>query len=100
MKVIIIDDEKAMHLIMSKILDKLPDIEIVGFFQDTSSASLFIDEHVVHLAFVDISMPQETGMQFAERIAEKHRNLHIVFVTSHKEYAMNAFDIFALDLYR
>jgi two-component SAPR family response regulator len=97
MKVIIIDDEKAMHLIMRKQLAKIPDIEIVGMFQDTSSASFFIQDHVVHLAFVDISLSRESGMQFAKRMAEVQRNLHIVFVTSHKEYAMDAFDIFALD---
>jgi two-component system LytT family response regulator len=97
MKVIIIDDEKAMHLIMKKLLSKIPHIEIVGLFQDTESASLFLNDHAVHMAFVDISMPLESGMLFAKRMAETGRNLHIVFVTSHKEYAMEAFDIYALD---
>jgi two-component system LytT family response regulator len=97
MNVILIDDEKVMHLILSKMLSKIPDLNIVGSFQDTASASLFIENHDIHLAFVDISMPHESGMQFAKRMTEKKRNLHIVFVTSHKEYAMDAFDLFALD---
>ncbi len=97
MRVIVIDDEKAMHLIMKKLLAKLPSIEVIACFQDTSSASSFIEEHEVHMAFVDISMPKETGIQFAERMADRHPELHIVFVTSHKEYAMDAFDLFALD---
>lgn len=54
-------------------------------------------DHDVHMAFVDISMPHESGMLFAKRMAERNRNLHIVFVTSHKEYAMDAFELFALD---
>ncbi|WP_424767690.1 response regulator [Paenibacillus sp. sgz302251] len=97
MKVIIIDDEKAMHLIMRRLLAKFPNVEIVGSFQDTDSASLFLNDHAVHMAFVDISMPQEGGLRFAKRMSETGRNLHIVFVTSHKEYAMDAFDLFALD---
>jgi two-component system LytT family response regulator len=97
MRVIVIDDEKAMHLIMTKMLGKLPDIEIAGCFSDTTSASRYIEEHEVHVAFVDISMPQESGMQFAERIAMQHPDLYIIFVTSHKDYALDAFELSALD---
>lgn len=97
MKVIIIDDEKAMHLVMRKLLAKISDIEVVASFQDTNTASLFLETHSVQMAFVDISMPRETGMEFAKRIADRGWNLHVVFVTSHKEYALEAFDLFALD---
>ncbi|CAM3901261.1 response regulator [Cohnella lubricantis] len=97
MRVIVIDDEKAMHLIMSKMLGKLADVEVAGCFFDTASASRCIDEHEVHAAFVDISMPQESGMQFAERMAMAHPDLYIIFVTSHKDYALDAFELSALD---
>ncbi|MCI3923542.1 response regulator [Paenibacillus sp. TRM 82003] len=97
MKVILVDDEKAMHLIMSRMLAKLSGIEVVGAFQNTAAASAFLEQQTAHLAFVDIHMPQEDGMRFAERMAESYPRLHIVFVTSHKEYAMDAFDILALD---
>jgi two-component system LytT family response regulator len=97
MRVIVIDDEKAMHLIMKKMLSKIPDIEIAGCFSDTASASQYIEVHDVHVAFVDISMPQESGMQFAERMAMQHPDLYIIFVTSHKDYALDAFELSALD---
>ncbi|MET3506412.1 response regulator [Halalkalibacter oceani] len=97
MKVIIIDDESAMHLIMTRMLGKLPDLEVAGCFSDTASASRFIAQHEVHIAFVDISMPQESGMQFAERMAMNHPDLYIIFVTSHKDYALDAFELSALD---
>lgn len=97
MKVIIIDDEKAMHLIMRKMLGKIPDLEIVGMFHETASAFSFIETHAVDLAFVDISMPKENGLEFAKRMADIDYNIPIIFVTSHKEYAMDAFDVYALD---
>ncbi|MEK3731904.1 MULTISPECIES: response regulator [Paenibacillus] len=97
MRVIVIDDEKAMHLIMGKMLRKLPGIELAGCFADTASASRYIQEHEVHVAFVDISMPQESGMQFAERMAAQRPDLHVIFVTSHKGYALDAFELSALD---
>ncbi len=97
MKVIVIDDEKAMHYIMNKMLGKFSDVDVVGCFGDTPSAIQYLDEHEVHVAYVDISMPGETGIQFAERIAQLKPELHIVFVTSHDEYALHAFELAALD---
>ncbi|QGQ94197.1 response regulator [Paenibacillus psychroresistens] len=97
MKVIIVDDEKAMHLIMKTLLSKIPNIEILGLFHDTASAALFLNNHTVNIVFLDISMPKESGMQFARRIAKTSLNLHIVFVTSYKEYALDAFDMYVLD---
>ncbi|OXM82797.1 response regulator [Paenibacillus rigui] len=97
MRIIIIDDEKAMHLIMKKMLSKISSVEIVGLFRDTEAAASFMNDHVVDMAFVDISMPNESGLLFAKRMAETGRNLQIAFVTSHKEYAMEAFDIYAID---
>ncbi|WP_138753951.1 response regulator [Paenibacillus sinopodophylli] len=97
MKVLLIDDEKAMHLIMKKMLAKMPDVEIVGIFQETESAFSYLIQFEVDLVFLDISMPRETGVEFAERIREKGLHTKIVFLTSHKEYALFAFDVEAFD---
>ncbi|MFX3631737.1 MAG: response regulator [Candidatus Pristimantibacillus sp.] len=97
MKVIIIDDEKAMHLIMKRMLGKVDKVEIVGSFKETSTAYSYVMNHDVDLIFVDINMPRESGLEFAERIRESGRQMKIVFVTSHKEYALPAFDVYAFD---
>lgn len=97
MKIIIIDDEKAMHLIMKRMLAKLMDIEIVGVFHETASAFTYLMDHKVDLIFVDINMPRENGLEFAERLRESGRDTKIVFITSHKEYALFAFDVHAFD---
>ncbi|ASA24937.1 response regulator [Paenibacillus donghaensis] len=97
MKVIIVDDEKAMHLILKRMLAKVPDIEIMGSFLETAAAFTYLAEHEVDLIFVDISMPRESGLEFAERLRGSGRQTKIVFVTSHKEYALAAFDVYAFD---
>ncbi|WP_256759248.1 response regulator [Cohnella sp. WQ 127256] len=97
MKVIIIDDEKAMHLIMNRMLAKASDVEIVGRFFETETAFSYLMNHEVDLVFVDISMPRESGMEFAQRLRENGRQTKLVFVTSHKEYAIYAFDVYAFD---
>ncbi|WP_277584246.1 response regulator [Psychrobacillus antarcticus] len=97
MKVVIIDDERAMHLIMKRMLGKIPDVEIVGYFQDTSTAFSFLMDQDVDVIFLDISMPKESGLEFAERFRKSGKHTKLIFVTSHKEYALSAFDVYAFD---
>lgn len=97
MKVIVIDDEKSMHIIMERMLKKIKSITVVGCFLDTWSAYAYLSDHDADLIFMDISMPKESGIEFAKRLREEGRETKIVFLTSHKEYALPAFDVYALD---
>lgn len=98
MKVILVDDEPAMHLIMRKMLGKLPEVQVAGAFADTKSAAAFLRENAdIQLAFVDIAMPGEGGLQFAALMEGSSSPVQIVFVTSHKEYALKAYELSVLD---
>jgi two-component system LytT family response regulator len=96
-KVVIIDDEKAMHLIMRRMLAKIVGVELVGIFNETTTAFSYLAEYDVDLVFVDINMPRESGMEFAKRLQESGKQIKLVFVTSHKEHALFAFDVDAFD---
>ena len=97
MKVVIIDDERAMHLIMKRMLAKVEEIEIVGSFKETTTAFSYLVNHEVDLIFLDIRMPRENGLEFAKRLRESGRQIRLVFVTSYKEYAQAAFEVNAYD---
>ncbi|QGQ97526.1 response regulator [Paenibacillus psychroresistens] len=97
MRIIMIDDEQAMHLIMKRILMKIVDVEIVGCFRETTSAFSYLENHDADLVFIDISMPKESGLEFAQRLRASGKLVRLVFVTSHKEYALSAFDVYAYD---
>jgi DNA-binding NarL/FixJ family response regulator len=97
MKVIIIDDQKAMHYILSRMLSNMKQVEVVGIFQDTTTAYSYMMNNKVDLVFVDINMPRESGLDFAKRLRENGWIMKLVFVTSHKEYALPAFDVYAYD---
>lgn len=97
MKVILVDDEKSMLLIMKKMISNVPEIEIVGAFQSSAQAYKFIKENRVDIAFIDIKMPEESGIDLARRIVSEFDKIDIVFLTSHKEYALEAFDVHAVD---
>ncbi|MBP2002242.1 two-component SAPR family response regulator [Paenibacillus shirakamiensis] len=97
MKIVLIDDEKAMHLIMKRMLSKIAEVEVVGSFQDTSTAEAFLLNHEVDLIFMDIQMPLESGLDLAKRLREQSRTVKLVFLTSHTEYALAAFEVYAFD---
>lgn len=97
MKIIVIDDEKAMHLIMRKLLMKVPSVTFLGAFFCTDSAIDFIKKHEVDLVFVDINMPKENGIAFAHKMDNLFPHIQLAFVTSHKDYALEAFELSALD---
>lgn len=97
MKVIIVDDEKSMLLIMKKMISKIPEVEIAGVFQNVRDAYKFLNENSVDMAFVDIKMPEESGLDFAKKILKEALTVELVFLTSHKEYALDAFEVHAFD---
>lgn len=98
MKVILIDDEPVMHLIMRKMLVKYAELKVAGTFVNTDAAAAFLSENPdIELAFVDISMPGDSGLTFAARLDEAGCKTQIVFVTSHKDYALEAFELSVLD---
>lgn len=98
MKVILVDDEPVMHLIMRKMLGKYPELQIAGVFTDTHAAAAFLQDHAdVELAFVDISMPGDSGLTFAAKLDAAGCKTQIVFITSHKDYALKAFELSVLD---
>lgn len=97
MKVVLVDDEKFMLLIMRRMISKIPDIEVVGSFQSPNEAYLFLKENKVSIVFVDINMPEENGLDFARRVSREVKDIAIFFLTAHKEYALEAFELHAFD---
>lgn len=97
MKVLLIDDEQAMLTALSQLLSRIEGVEIVGMVRSRTEAVAFAAQHVVDLAFIDIKIAEDSGLALALELRKMNTDLDIVFVTSHKEYALNAFDAYPLD---
>ncbi len=98
MKTILVDDEPAMHLILSKMLAKLPGVQVAGAFRDAESALAYLRVNPeIGLVFADISMQGENGLMFAAKLEALELPVQVVFVTSHKEFALEAYDLTVLD---
>ena len=97
MKVIIVDDERLALQSMKKHLQDMESFEIVGAFQDPREAIDWVKRHAVDAVFLDIEMPEINGMVVAEHLLEVQPAIEIVFVTAYSHYAIDAFELHALD---
>ena len=97
MKVLLVDDEPIMLLAMKRMLSSIEGVELVGSFQQAEEAFVFLCNHDVDLAFLDIQIGSDDGIELARKLRFNHIELDIVFTTSHSDYAMQAYDVYPLD---
>ncbi len=96
LRIIIIDDEAKARRILEGILKEYcTNIEIVATAGDVPSAVKEIQAHQPDLIFLDIEMPKYTGFQLFDFI--KDVNFDIIFTTAYSEYALQAFQVSAID---
>jgi DNA-binding LytR/AlgR family response regulator len=93
-KSIAIDDEPlALQVIFRYAID-VPSIKVMMGFTDAINAKTFISTHEVDLIFLDIQMPDISGIQLFESICNKPL---VIFTTAFSEYAVKGFDLEAVD---
>lgn len=91
---IAIDDEPLALGLMASYITKTPFLELVGQFDNPIDAMEFIQKNPVQLIFLDIQMPDLTGVEFARTLDE---NCKIIFTTAYEKYALEGFQLHALD---
>lgn len=96
MDVMIVDDEAAARRILVGCCAAEPDLEVVGEFADAHEALAAIRRHPPHLLFLDIQMNTMSGLQLARSLEPQALPL-IVFVTAYDHYALEAFEVCAVD---
>lgn len=94
MKALLVDDERLARAELTRLLEKFPEIEIVGEASNGEEAIEKIEELNPDLVFLDIQMPAMTGFEVLEHL---HIVPQIIFVTAYDEYALKAFEVNALD---
>lgn len=95
-KTLIVDDEPIARDRVRRMLREENDIEIIGECGNGKEAVKFINENKPDLVFLDIQMPEMTGFEALQKI-NPNNTPAIVFVTAYDQYAIQAFDVHALD---
>lgn len=96
-RTIVVDDEPAARARLVRLLAADPDIELVAECRNGAEALEAIRTQAIDLAFLDIQMPQTSGIDVAHRLATAVQAPFVVFVTAHDRYALKAFDVNAVD---
>ena len=92
---IIADDEPRLaHYLRDRLTALWPELVVAGVAANGAEAQALIAAEDPDIAFLDIRMPGLTGLEVA-RAAGRH--LHVVFVTAHDQYAVDAFERAAVD---
>lgn len=97
MRVILIDDEQLALEVLEIQLKKINDIEIVGKYTNPHKAMEEIDRLHVDVVFLDMEMGSVHGLEFAEKLMTTFNYLEIIFVTAHPQFALEAFEVNAID---
>lgn len=97
MRVLVIDDERLALVQLERVLRQSMEITSIDVFQNPKQAVEQASELQPDVVFLDIHMPELSGIQAAELIQEICPQADIVFVTAHDEYAIKAFELNAVD---
>ena len=96
LRVLIVDDEKLARERIMDLLAHEPDVEVVGVASNGQGAIDEIRELSPDLVFLDVQMPGKTGLDVVRELGPDELPA-IIFVTAYDQYAINAFEVAAVD---
>lgn len=89
-KVLIVDDEPEARALLHSLLSPINSVEVVGEADNVESAFYLYVQHYPNLILLDINMPGKTGVDLVHLMRERNVNVPVVFISAHKEYAIEA----------
>jgi two-component system, LytTR family, response regulator len=94
LKCVAIDDEPLALELIKNYVAKFPELELLQTFDDAISGAEFIRNIPVDVLFIDINMPDITGLDLVRSLEKRPV---IIFTTAHKKFAVDGFDLDAVD---
>jgi two-component system LytT family response regulator len=94
LKCIAIDDEPLALKLISGYVSRFPSLQLIQTFDDAISGAEFLKTKPVDLLFIDINMPDITGIDLVRSLAVKPI---VIFTTAYKNFAYEGFELEALD---
>lgn len=94
MTCIIIDDEPLAVSLLESHASKIDGLEVIGAFNNPLDALKILREKSVDLLFLDIQMPEITGIEFKKII---NPDIKVIFTTAYSDYALESYDLDVVD---
>ena len=97
MRIAAVDDE--MHALerFERMVSDMPELEMCGLFETGGQLLSYLEDNSLDTVFLDIEMPEMNGLQLTEQIQNLSEHINIVFVTAFNQYAVEAFELQAVD---
>jgi DNA-binding LytR/AlgR family response regulator len=94
MQAIALDDERPALDVIQAFCARIEAVDLQKTFTRTGEARLYLESYPVDLVFLDINMPQESGLVFAKSIPQ---HTLVVFTTAYSEFAADSYEVEAVD---
>ena len=94
MNCLIIDDEHLARQLISAYADKLPDLQVIGTCENATQAISILQNQPVDLLFLDIQMPDLTGLELIKTL--KHKPM-VILITAYAEFALEGYQLDVID---
>ncbi len=92
--VIIVDDEPLAQEVLETYIEKIPELHLVRKCSNAFEANDALKQHDIDLMFLDIQMPQLTGIDFLRTVKDPPL---VIFTTAYPNYALEGFELNAID---
>lgn len=94
MNTIIVDDEPLAQDVLETYIEKIPELNLIGKCNNALEANEVLKSESIDLIFLDIQMPQLTGIDFLKTLSKPPM---VIFTTAYPNYALDGFELNALD---
>lgn len=95
LRCIIVDDEFPARILLKEFIEKVPTLELIGSYKSGLEALPIVQAGGVDLMFLDIQMPDITGVNFLKMLSVQKPL--VVFTTAYSEYAIESYQLDVLD---
>lgn len=96
-KVLLVDDEPGIRLLLNKIISKADGFEVVGECDTMTEAIKLFTTLKPDVIFLDIEIKGTSGLECAKIVSDLNPKTKIIFATAHVEYRSEAFEVYAFD---
>lgn len=96
-KVMLVDDEAGVRLLLRKIIEKKSEFEVVCECDNFTEAVSLFARNKPEVVFLDIEIVGASGLDFARIIADIEPKTKVIFATAHDEFMPQAFEVYAFD---